>query len=63
MALKNYKVVQEDGEETHYQIDESDPAGKEILKALETAAKDKQSPVKSVGEGEPEPINKGTSSK
>lgn len=63
MALKNYKVVQEDGDATHYQIDESDPAGKEILKALETAAKDKTSPVKSVSEGDPEPINKGSSNK
>lgn len=61
MALKNYKVVQEDGETTYYQIDESDPAGKDILRALETAAKDKTSPVKRVTEGDPEPINPGSS--
>jgi hypothetical protein len=59
MALKNYKVVQEDGEETYYQFDDSTDEGKAGLAALKNAAKDDGSPVKSVGEGDPAPINKG----
>jgi hypothetical protein len=61
MALKNYKVVQEDGEETYYQFDESDEVGKAGLAALKNAAKDDSSPVKSVTEGDPTPHNKGAS--
>jgi hypothetical protein len=57
MALKNYKVVQEDGETTYYQFDETDEAGKAALKALKDAEKNDKSPVKSVGEGSPSPIN------
>lgn len=59
MAMKNYKVVQEDGETTYYQFDESDEVGKAGLQALKTAAKDDNNPVKSVEAGDPEPINKG----
>jgi hypothetical protein len=58
MAMKNYRVVQEDGEETYYQFDDSTDEGKAGLAALRTAAKNSNSPVKSVGEGSPEPINK-----
>jgi hypothetical protein len=61
MALKNYKVSLEDGTETHYQFDESDDVGKAGLKALRDAAKDADNPVKSVAEGDPTPINKGSS--
>lgn len=60
MAMKNYKVVQEDGETTHYQFDDSDEVGKAGLAALKDAAKDPNNPVKSVSEGDPEPINKGS---
>jgi hypothetical protein len=61
MAMKNYKVTQEDGEVTHYQFDDSDEVGKQGLQALKDAAKDPNNPVKSVTEGDPEPINKGSS--
>lgn len=57
MAMKNYKVVQEDGTETYYQFDDSDDVGKAGLAALRNAAKDANNPVKSVAEGNPEPIN------
>jgi hypothetical protein len=57
MAMKNYKVVQEDGSETYYQFDESEDVGKAGLAALRRAAKDDDSPVKSVAEGDPDPIN------
>jgi hypothetical protein len=60
MALKNYKVVQEDGTETYYQIDESDEVGKATLKALRDAAREPTNPTKSVEPGEPTPINKGS---
>jgi len=59
MAMKNYKVELEDGTETYYQFDESEPAGKAGLGALQKAAKNKQSPVKGVSQGNPEPANKG----
>jgi hypothetical protein len=58
MAMKNYKVVQEDGETTYYQFDESDEVGKQGLQALKDASKDPNNPVKSVTEGDPTPINK-----
>jgi hypothetical protein len=61
MALENYEVVQEDGESTHYQFDESDDVGKASLAALREAVKNPQSPVKSVSKGDPKPINKGSS--
>lgn len=61
MALKNYKVEQADGESTHYQIDDSDEAGKGILQALKDAQKDPNNPVKSVEPGEPVPFNKASS--
>lgn len=61
MPMKNYKVVQADGEATYYQFDDADEAGKAGLAALQRAAKDNDNPVKSVTEGEPEPINKGGS--
>jgi hypothetical protein len=60
MAMKDYKVVQEDGETTYYQFDDSDEVGKAGLAALRDAAKDANNPVKSVSEGTPEPINKGS---
>jgi hypothetical protein len=63
MALKNYKVVQEDGTETYYQFDENDEVGKQTLAALKDAAKEPTNPVKSVTEGDPSPINKGGASK
>jgi hypothetical protein len=59
MALENYKVVQEDGETTHYQFDDSDDVGKASLAALREAVKNPQSPVKSVEKGDPTPTNKG----
>lgn len=62
MAMKNYKVVQEDGDETYYQFDDSDDVGKAGLAALRAAAKEPQNPVKSVAEGDPKPINKGSGS-
>lgn len=58
MTMKNYKVIQEDGETTYYQFDDSDDVGKAGLAALRRAAKDDDSPVKSVAEGDPSPINK-----
>jgi hypothetical protein len=58
MAMKNYKVEQEDGTFTHYQFDDSDTVGKEQLRILRAAAKDNDSPVKSVTESEPQPVNK-----
>jgi hypothetical protein len=57
MALENYEVVQEDGEKTHYQFDESDDVGKKSLEALHEAVKNPASPVKSVSKGDPTPIN------
>lgn len=57
MAMKNYKVVQEDGTETYYQFDDSDDVGKAGLAALRQASKDDTNPVKSVAEGNPAPIN------
>lgn len=59
MTMKNYKVVQNDGEETYYQFDESDEVGKAGLQALRDAAKDPNNSVKSVSEGDPTPENKG----
>ena len=58
MAMKNYKVVQEDGTETFYQFDESEDVGKAGLAALHRAAKDSDNPVKSVTASDPEPFNK-----
>ena len=58
MAMKNYKVEQEDGTETYYQFDESEPAGKAALESLNSAAKNKQSPVTAVKPANPEPFNK-----
>jgi hypothetical protein len=60
MAMKNYKVEQEDGTSTHYQFDESDTVGKEQLRILRAAVKDDDSPVKSVTESDPKPINTGS---
>lgn len=57
MAMKNYKVAQEDGTETIYQFDEADDVGKQQLQILRDAAKNDDSTVKSVAAGEPEPIN------
>jgi hypothetical protein len=62
MAMKNYKVVQEDGTETYYQFDDSEDVGKASLTALRRAAKDDDSPVKTVAEGDPKPFNKGSGS-
>ncbi len=59
MAMKNYKVTQEDGTATYYQFDDSEETGKAGLAALRNAAKTNDSPVQSVEPGEPEPINKG----
>lgn len=60
MAMKNYKVTQEDGEETFYQFDDSTDEGKAGLGALQRAAKDANNPVKNVSEGDPVPFNKGS---
>lgn len=57
MAMKNYKVAQEDGTETYYQFDDSEPVGKAALAALNRAAKDADNPVKSVSQGDPKPFN------
>ncbi len=57
MAMKNYKVTQEDGTETYYQFDESEDVGKAGLAALKRAEKDDDSPVKSVVEADPAPFN------
>ena len=57
MALKNYKVAQEDGTETFFQFDDTTDEGKAGLKALRDAAKDADNPVKTVAEGDPKPIN------
>lgn len=57
MAMKNYKVVSNDGEETYYQFDDTDDVGKAGLAALKEAAKNDDSTVKSVSEGDPKPIN------
>ena len=62
MPMKNYKVAQEDGTETFYQFDDSTDEGKAALAALNNAAKDDDSPVKSVAAGDPEPFNKGKAS-
>lgn len=59
MAMKNYKVVQEDGTETYYQFDDSEDVGKAGLAALKRAAADDGNLVKSVTAGDPEPFNKG----
>jgi hypothetical protein len=53
MAMANYKVTFEDGTETFYQFDEEDDG----LKALQAAAKNKDSDVKSVAKGDPKPAN------
>jgi hypothetical protein len=53
MAMKNYKVTHEDGTETYYQFDESEPAGKAGLEALHKAAKSKDSDIKSVTQADP----------
>lgn len=58
MAMKNYKVVQEDGTETYYQFDDTEDVGKAGLAALRNAAKNADSPVKSITEADPEPANK-----
>lgn len=58
MAMKNYKVVQEDGTETYYQFDDSEDVGKAGLAALKRAANDDDNLVKSVTAGDPEPFNK-----
>jgi hypothetical protein len=63
MAMKNYKVVQEDGSETFYQFDDSTDEGKAGLAALRAAAKNSDSPVQEVTPGEPEPINASGSAK
>lgn len=60
MALKNYRVEQEDGTSTVYQIDKDDEGvGAAIFAAYGDAVKDDQNPVKSISAGEPEPINAG----
>lgn len=59
MAMKNYKVSQEDGTETYYQFDDSTDEGKAGLAALRQAAKNSDSPVTEVAEGNPKPFNKG----
>lgn len=59
MAMKNYKVEYADGTATFFQFDESDPAGKAGLEALEKAAKNKTSDVKKVSQADPAPANKG----
>lgn len=60
MALKNYRVEQEDGTSTVYQIDADDEGvGAAIMQAYKDAAKDSDNPVKSISAGEPEPINAG----
>lgn len=63
MALKNYKVEQEDGTSTYYQFDDSDTVGKDQLRILRAAVKDDDSPVKSVTEADPDPVNPKTSSR
>lgn len=60
MAMKNYKVTQEDGEVTYYQFDDADEVGKAGLAALRAAAKDNNNAVTSVEPGDPAPINKGS---
>lgn len=57
MAMKNYKVAQEDGTETYYQFDDTEDVGKAALAALNRAAKDSDNPVKSVTQGDPKPFN------
>ena len=57
MAMKNYRVEQEDGEVQFYQFDEADETsgGKAGLEALKLAEKDDDSTVKSVKQADPKP--------
>lgn len=57
MAMTNYKVTLEDGSESWIQADESDPVGKAIVDQYETAAKNDDSPVKSIAKGNPPAAN------
>lgn len=59
MAMKNYRVEQEDGTYTHYQFDDADDVGKQQLEALRNAVKDKDNPVASIKVEDPEPFNVG----
>lgn len=49
--MDNYKITHEDGSEQILQLDDDD------AKAWKDRADDKNSDVKSVAKGEPEPIN------
>jgi len=60
VALKNYRVEQEDGTSTVYQIDKDDEGvGAAIYAAYQDAVKDSDNPTKAIAAGEPEPINAG----
>jgi hypothetical protein len=56
MAMKNYKVVQQDGTETYYQFDDSTDEGKAGLAALQRAAKDADKPGEECVRGRPEAV-------
>lgn len=57
MAMKNYKIAQEDGTDTYYQFDDTTDEGKAALAALNRAVKDSDNPVKSVSQSDPKPVN------
>lgn len=56
MALKNYKLEDEDGAVVYRQFDDGDEHGKVQLEQLREAVKDKNNPLKSVTPGDPKPI-------
>ena len=49
--MRNYKVTWQDGTERYFQLDD------DALKAWKERAADKDSTIKSVEPGDPEPIN------
>lgn len=53
MSMENYKVTYADGSESYFQFDDSEDAGKAGLEAFRTAAKNDDSPVKSIAKGNP----------
>jgi hypothetical protein len=62
MALKNFKLTHDDGTETFVQIDPDDEqAGKAIYQSYKDAVKNDDHTLKSISEGDPAPINKGSS--
>lgn len=59
MALENYKVEYEDGSAAYFQFDPNDETagGKAGLEAMKDAAKNDDSPVKSVTKSDPPTVN------